>query len=236
MPAREPSTRVPRLPRLLGVVDHGLCLRLALDPVRVAAEAVEAGLPFLWLRSRGLPPAELLTLAQPLAACARDAGIPLVLSGPPRSTAPAAPASAGLPDSVAVASRLGVGLHLRAGLPAPCDVRGSLGDGLIGVSAHDATELGAAATADYATLSPLRESTSKPGYGGHRPPSALRRLAAQSAVPVFALGGVRPEDAALLDAFHGLAVMGPLHGLTGQPPRDVVAGFLEAIAGAPASH
>jgi thiamine-phosphate pyrophosphorylase len=67
------------------------------------------------------------------------------------------------------------------------------------------------ADADYATLSPIFPTASKPGYGPPLGVEALR-AAAESGLPVFALGGVLPENARSCReaGAHGVAVMGPV--------------------------
>lgn len=65
--------------------------------------------------------------------------------------------------------------------------------------------------ASYLTISPVAETASKPGYGPPLDATGVRRateLAGQ--VPVFALGGVDPHNAAAQReaGAHGVAVMG----------------------------
>jgi thiamine-phosphate pyrophosphorylase len=100
------------------------------------------------------------------------------------------------------------GLHL----PAAGDVvaaRAALGpQALIGISCHHPGDLAAAAAAgaDYATLSPIFPSASKPGYGPALGPTAL----ADAPLPVLALGGVGPDNlvACLEAGAAGAALMG----------------------------
>jgi thiamine-phosphate pyrophosphorylase len=104
------------------------------------------------------------------------------------------------------------GVHLPSDV-SPVGARGRLGKAaLIGCSVHNEAALTRAAErgADYATLSPIYPSASKPGYG---PPLGLDRLAraaAATTLPVIALGGIDETNAArCLDAgAAGLAVMG----------------------------
>ncbi|MCJ2082255.1 thiamine phosphate synthase [Methylobacterium sp. J-090] len=127
--------------------------------------------------------------------------------------------------SAALAADLGAdGVHLPGGAT-PADLaeaRRRLPGGLIGVSAHTLEDVGAAARhgADYATLSPIYATSSKPGYGPALGPAALR-AAASHGLPVIALGGVTGETARpCRDAgATGIAVMGGLmRGL--DPARD----------------
>jgi len=86
------------------------------------------------------------------------------------------------------------GLHLPAGGDVVA-ARAAVGpQALIGISCHHPGELKAAAAAgaDYATLSPIFPSASKPGYGPALGPAAL----ADAPLPVLALGGVGPDNLA----------------------------------------
>lgn len=79
---------------------------------------------------------------------------------------------------------------------------------VVGRSCHSAAELAAAAAegCDYATLSPIFPSASKPGYGPALGVGALR----DAPLPVYALGGVDPTNArtCVEAGAAGVAVMG----------------------------
>jgi thiamine-phosphate pyrophosphorylase len=79
---------------------------------------------------------------------------------------------------------------------------------VVGRSCHSAAELAAAAAegCDYATLSPIFPSASKPGYGPALGVDALR----DAPLPVYALGGVDPTNArtCVEAGAVGVAVMG----------------------------
>lgn len=96
---------------------------------------------------------------------------------------------------------------------------------LVGRSCHTADDLMSAKLegCDYATISPLRPTDSKPGYGPALGLDGLARLVTLGP-PAYALGGVRPEDATdcLAAGATGVAVMGTL---MRQP--DQVATYLE---------
>lgn len=93
-----------------------------------------------------------------------------------------------------------VGVHL----PARAPVVG----GFFGRSCHSAAEVRAAAAegAAYVTLSPYAASESKPGYR----PIDPAEFKVQIGIPVYALGGITPANAAdaLAAGADGLAVMG----------------------------
>lgn len=92
------------------------------------------------------------------------------------------------------------GVHLPAHSPAPSVLRPLAGPGfLIGVSCHsiDAVLRAAAEGADYAFLSPIFPSPSKPGYGPPLGLDILHLACAAAGIPVLALGGVNEGNAPL---------------------------------------
>jgi thiamine-phosphate pyrophosphorylase len=140
-------------------------------------------------------------------------------------------------EDVAAAQAAGAaGVHLSAGMH-PGAARRALGpNALIGCSAHGRAELELAAEADYATLSPVFSSPSKPGYG---PALGLDRFAAVVAdcdVPVVALGGLDAGNAArcLEAGAAGVAVMGAI--MAAQDPAAVMAGLIKSLGGALAAR
>jgi thiamine-phosphate pyrophosphorylase len=179
-----------RLPsRLLLVTDR----HQAAAPLdEIVSEAIAAGARWIWLRDRDLPPAE------------RAYGAKLSVGG-----------------DVALAAEIAAdGVHLPAGASIAA-ARARLGArARIGVSAHHDAEVAAAAAAgaDYATLSPIFATASKPGYGPALGVAALAR-AAPHGLPVLALGGVTPErmDDCLNAGAAGIAVMGEVMRAAGRP-------------------
>ena len=110
-----------------------------------------------------------------------------------------------------MAAELGAGVQIAAGEDVAA-VRRRLGpEAWIGVSAHSLEELRRAqqAEADYATLSPIFPSSSKPGYGPALGLEALRD-AAGLGLPILALGGVTVATVrtCLEAGACGVAVMG----------------------------
>ncbi|GAA4077731.1 thiamine phosphate synthase [Nocardioides kongjuensis] len=95
-----------------------------------------------------------------------------------------------------------------------------------GRSCHDRADLlrAAADGAWWATLSPYATTQSKPGYGPPLPASAF----AQAPLPVFALGGITPANAAAARAAGawGVGVMGAV--MRAPDPSAVVAALLQA--------
>jgi len=113
-----------------------------------------------------------------------------------------------------------VGLHLPAGAPTPPHQG-------FGRSCHTPEEVRRAAEegAAYATLSPYAETPSKPGYGPALPADAF----AGHPIPVYALAGITPENAAAARAAgaYGVAVMGDV--MRSHDPAATVAALLEAV-------
>ena len=181
--------RLPQ-PPLLVITDRRQAQRPLED---VAAAAFAGGCRWLSLREKDLPAAERLALLRRLVALGRDWD-----------------AIVGVHDDLAAAIEAGAGaLHLPDGAPLEA-ARAALGAGtLIGVSAHDAAGIARAAAsgADYATISPVFASASKPGYGPALGLDGLARMAADAVLPLVALGGI--DDSNIADAVAaGAAVMG----------------------------
>lgn len=99
-----------------------------------------------------------------------------------------------------------------------------------GASCHSAAEVHAVAGqgVDFATLSPFALTASKPGYGPPLPRSEYDAAAA-AGIPVYALGGVTPANAAdaLAAGASGVAVMGEV--MRADDPGAVVRRLLEAV-------
>jgi thiamine-phosphate pyrophosphorylase len=204
-----------RLPaRLLLVTDRHQAGSLE----EIVGDAVAAGVRWVWVRDRDLPAPERRALAQRLRAIARVHDARLSVGG-----------------DIALAAEIAAdGVHLSAGSPIPA-ARARLGpDALIGVSAHGEAEVAAAAAggADYATLSPIFPTASKPGYGPALGVAALAS-AARHGLPVLALGGIMPArtDECLRAGAVGIAVMGEVMRAGGRPGgvRDVVQRYAAAL-------
>ncbi|OAS19113.1 thiamine phosphate synthase [Methylobacterium platani] len=162
--------------RLLIVTDRHGCP----EPLeaRVAA-CLAAGARWIWLRDRDLPDAERAALAVNLAGRVARVGGALTIG-----------------RDVELAARVGAaGVQLGAAADVAA-ARVRLGRGVpLGVSAHSLDDVRAAreAGADYATLSPIFLTASKPGYG---PALGLDSVRAAAAIlPTVALGGIDPATA-----------------------------------------
>jgi thiamine-phosphate pyrophosphorylase len=183
-------------PPLLVLTDRTRCRT---DLGTAVALAVGYGARAVVLREKDLPAAERARLIREVRAVVEPAGGVLIVAG-----------------------ARGERVHLAAAdpFPGPRPV-------LVGRSCHSLAEVSAARVegCDYVTVSPVFPTPSKPGYG---PPLGTAGLGAlvPDAPPVYALGGVRPDDvpACLAAGARGVAVMGPVM----RDPR-LVAHYLAAL-------
>jgi thiamine-phosphate pyrophosphorylase len=198
--------------RLLVVTDRKLSARPVLETVE---GAMQGGAKWFWLRDRDLSEGDREQLAMALMRTVQGRAV-LTIGA-----------------NVQLARRVGAhGVHL----PACADVgaaRVCLGpEAFIGVSAHCERDVQRAmsAGADYATLSPVFPSASKPGYGPALDVDAIERASA-CGLPILALGGVTKANAArCLDAgAAAVAVMGAIFGAL--DPGAETAALLKAIEG-----
>lgn len=184
------------------LTDRRACRGSLVDVVRAA---VDGGARLVVLREKDLPSDERAALADALRAALAPAGGRLVVAGP---------------DPLG-----GDAVHLAAGGPYPPPRLA-----LVGRSCHDGAELARLSTEDYATVSPVYPSPSKPGYGPPLGPAGLAGLIARSPVPVVALGGVgTPRQAAecVAAGAAGVAVMGAV--MRAADPAATVAGLVRGV-------
>ena len=199
-------TALPHPPLLL-ITDRNR----AIHPLEnIARDAFAAGCRWLSVRDKDLSGAERAALVRALQSAAGPWGALVGVHG---------------------MSELPVGaVHL----PRDGDARGArtrLPDGcLVGISAHDAGELerAARAGADYATLSPVFETASKPGapaLGLER----FARLARDAPLPVLALGGLDAHTVrgCMAAGAHGIAVIGSV--MAARDTGAAVAELIEAL-------
>ena len=186
------------LPRLLVVTDRAQAVGPLPD---VVADAVAAGVRAVVLRDRDLPDDERTALAADLRAVLDPVGGLLVAAGTVGSDA----------------------VHLAAADPFPRPR-----PALVGRSCHSVAELvqARAEGCDWAFLSPVFPTASKPGYGPALGVEGFARLQPLGP-PAYALGGVGPGDvpALLAAGAAGVAVMGPV-----MRDPSVVGVYLAALA------
>lgn len=199
-------------PPLLLITDRAIARRSLENTV---ASAIVGGCRWVMVREKDMEPAERRDLVARLVEFARPEDALVTVNG----------------DLEAAA--IGNGVHLPQGQSC-AHAREVLGpDKLIGVSAHDIGEAGAAAGAgaDYVTMSPVFPTNSKPGYG---PPLTLDGLAdviGRIEIPVIALGGVTAATAGLCrrSGAAGVAVMGTI--MRASDPATAIADILDQWGG-----
>lgn len=200
-------------PPILVITDR----RQARQPLEeIAAAVFAAGCRWLSLREKDLAAASRLDLLRRLVAVGRAHGALVTVH-----------------EDVAAARAAGAaGVHLPAGV-APGPARAALGAAaLIGCSVHGTAELIAAAGADYATLSPIFTSASKPGYGPAVGVGALAAAVGAAPLPVVALGGLEAANAAscIAAGARGIAVMGAV--MAADNPAAVMTGLIRTVGAA----
>ena len=163
----------------------------------VLNQAILAGVPAIQLRERDMPTGELLSLAQEIHALTTPCAVPLIIN-----------------DRVDLVLALDLaGVHLRSDSVSVPIARRLLGpDRLIGISTHSVDDVRRASHdgADYIVFGPIFDTPSKRSFG---PALGLEQLAdacRESAVPIFAIGGItceRVRDVRRAGA-RGVAVIG----------------------------
>jgi len=182
--------------RLMVITDRRAARGALEDVMR---KALAGGADAVQLRERDLEGRELVRMAETLRRITDDAGAALIVNH--------------RVDVALAVEADGVQLGWRS-LP-PAEVRCIAGDRLkIGVSCHNAEDLAAARTnnADYVILGPVFPTPSKEGLVAPLTVEGFRRCADGFALPVIAVGGITPENAASVRAAgaFGLAVIGAI--------------------------
>ncbi|MGU3360232.1 thiamine phosphate synthase [Methylobacterium sp. M6A4_1b] len=203
--------------RLLVVTDRSVTEvpDVAARHLRVTLERLlRAGARWIWFRERDLTSEARRALARDVVRLVKAEGGALTIGA-----------------DAALAAELGAdGVHLPGGTSAAdlAEARRRLPDGWIGISAHapDEVAMAARAGADYATLSPIFPTPSKPGYGPALGTDAIR-IASGFGMPVIALGGITVDrvEACRSAGAAGVAVMGAL-----MRPPDPTAGARAYLA------
>ncbi|HJS47990.1 MAG TPA: thiamine phosphate synthase [Gemmatimonadales bacterium] len=167
------------------------------DPLAACAAAVRGGVTSVQLRLKRATPRELVAVARRLVAALP---VPVLVNDRP---------------DVALAAGA-AGVHLGPDDLSPALARRVLGPGaVIGASVGLAGEAVRGLEADYWGVGPWRASATKPDAGKALGEEGVRRiLALAGGRPCVAVGGVRPEDGALLRALGcaGVAVAGGILG------------------------
>ncbi len=202
-----------RLPVVHLITDRAMARDLP-GRLAVTLQGAPPGEVAVHLREKDLGGAALLALARELLPVCRARGALLLVN-----------------DRLDVAMAAGAdGAHLpAAGIP-PGEARRLLGPGaLLGVSCHGVDDVARALAggADYATFSPVWDTPSKRAYGAPVGLDALAR-AARLGLPLVALGGVEPGNAAQAFAAGAAGVAAIRAWLVGPAPAGAVAALRSA--------
>ena len=163
----------------------------------VVHAALDGGVRAVQLREKDLEGRELYVLAEQLRALTRRYRAHLLVN-----------------DRIDVALAVEAdGVHLGQNSFLVEDARRLLGAGkLIGVSTHSQQEIDAAQEADFIVFGPVYYTPSKAAYGEPQGLDRLRAAVAHSALPVFAIGGIKTAHVAevLETGAHGVAMISAL--------------------------
>ena len=189
LPANFPILKALQLPPVYGI-SYAKSLGREIFLQRLDA-ALDKGLKLIQIRDKDLPEAERLALAREVVKHAKPHAACVLVNG-----------------TLELARAAGAdGVHLDSGALMKLESRPDCE--WVGASCHNVEELARAASlADFAMLSPVLPTASHPGeptLGW----AAFSQLAAQSPIPVYALGGVNwPDvDTAREHGGHGIAML-----------------------------
>lgn len=205
----------PALPWICLVTDHAVCEGGYAGLERAVEQALQGGVNLVQLREKELPAGELYELGGRLRRLTADAGAALLVN-----------------DRVDLALAIGAdGVHLGAGGLATSVVRELAPDLLIGRSVHDLAEAVEAeqAGADYLIVGTIFPSKSHPERSPAGPPF-IRKVRGHVKVPLIAIGGITPENAAqtIADGASGVAV---IRAILGDPsPRQAAQRLVQRVA------
>lgn len=189
--------------------------------VEVVRGAIAGGVTMIQVREREMPGGALLETVRAIQEAAAGTRVRVVVNDR---------------LDVALTARAD-GVHLPAeGLPIP-ETRRAAGRRLkIGRSVHSLAEARKAERegADYLIFGPVFETPDKAPFGPPQGTTALRKVAEAVAIPVWAIGGITPENAATLKGIP-IAGVAAIRALVGAPdPAEAVRALARAIGGDPA--
>ena len=189
-------------PPILVITDRRQCA----EPIEARAAALfDGGCRWLSLREKDLEPEIRADLLLRIADIARRFG-----------------ATVGVHDDLAAAVAHGTALHLPDGADGTYALQVAGIGTLIGKSCHGAADIAKAEAErlDYATLSPVFASASKPGYAVTLTTDGIREIAQAHAIPILALAGIGLDSIGRLagSGIRGIAVMG--EAMTSPDPKD----------------
>lgn len=200
-------------PPLLLITDRR---HTTLPLMEIVDQALAAGCRWIMVREKDLDRAALVALAVEILDLAAPVGACVVVNG----------------DIEAAAAAGAQGAHVQSAAAA-AEARETLGaDALIGVSTHQLSEASLAADcgADYAIISPVFATGSKPGYGPRLGLRGLRGTCAATPLPIIALAGLTPRNAGscIAAGAAGVATMGGI--MRSLDPAQVTGEFIDALS------
>jgi thiamine-phosphate pyrophosphorylase len=152
----------------------------------VVVAALDGGASLVQYRSKGLAPAQRAGQARALSVLCRARGIPFIVN-----------------DDVELARAVAAdGVHLGRDDADPAAVRAIWPDAILGVSCYGdplLARIAAAAGADYVGIGSVFGSPTKP-LATRAALDCLAQAKRESGLPVAAIGGIRPDNAALARA------------------------------------
>jgi thiamine-phosphate pyrophosphorylase len=182
-----PQSRIPpRLPRLMPIVDVDAASQAGWPPVDIARAYLKGGAALLQIRAKTSSSSGFLEAARAIVGIAHDHGAMAVIN-----------------DRADIALLAGAdGVHVGQDDLSPEDVRRIVGvDAIVGLSTHTVDQLDAALRQpiSYAAIGPVFGTTTKRTDSaaiGLEAVCAAANRAAESGVPLVAIGGITLETAA----------------------------------------
>jgi len=186
------------------------------DLLWVLEQALEGGVRAVQLREKDLGGREMLELARAVKGLCDRYGGELFIN-----------------DRVDVALAAdAAGVHLAANSVPVAVARELLGaHRKIGVSTHSVEDVRAASAvgADFVLFGPIYPTGSKLPFGDPQGPAALKAATDAAAVPVFAIGGIKPHHIPEIKA-HGTARIALISAISEAPePRDAARNMLAML-------
>lgn len=197
------------------VTDRDLCMGRSLEDV--VAEAAEGGCTMVQLREKHADTGEFVDLARRLLTVLKPLNIPLIVN-----------------DRVDVALAAGAeGVHVGQSDMRPADVRRLMGpDAIVGLSVETGEELRAAQSepVDYIGIGPVYPTeTKKDVHGSPWGPEGLARAVRSSALPLVAIGGVKPDNVPEISR-SGVAGIAVVSAICSAPsPREATQSLVRAM-------
>jgi thiamine-phosphate pyrophosphorylase len=207
--------------RLYVITDRKVCAPRSLQSV--IREACDAGVRAVQLREKDLPRHEREEYALRLMEITRTRSTKLLIN----RKDPVVEA-----EEAFLAASLGTdGFHFPDGVSFPHELRARFPKLLVGVSTHSVGGAVAAAAegASFITFGPVFETPSKSSFGPPQGLDVLAKVTASVTTPVFAIGGVTPENAGkcIKAGAYGVAVVGAI--MTAEDITAVVKQFETAM-------